>query len=105
MSATPPPEFERLVTQCRATLDSPSGNSLRADQILLLFRQLIPECEKQLERTHARESFTTGCLRHLKNIFGASSGGSNGKRSWHRNLDQDLKTALISAHSFIHRHK
>ena len=96
---------EKLAIQSRATLDSQSGSSLRQGNMLTEHRQLVGILEELIEHTHIRESFTMGILRHLRNIFNGSSTGSNGKRSWRRNLDQDLKTALISAHSFIHRHK
>ncbi len=98
-------EAEDLIAQCRATFDSHHGNPLRSDRISMLCRQLVGVAEKLTEREHIRESFTKGTLRHLRSIFAASSTGTNGHRSWRRNLDQDLKTALISAHSFIHRHK
>src|ERR1700722_1021344 len=105
MSNSLPERFERLVIQCRATLDSPNGNPLRIDQILSSFRQLVPLAEEMVEHTHVRETFLAHVLRHLKNIFASSSTGTNGQRSWIRDIPQSLKTALITAHSFFHRHR
>lgn len=100
-----PERAERLITQCRATSDSHHSNPLRTGRLMSEHRQLLQLCEELFEERQIRESFIEQVLRYLRNIFNSFSGGSNGRRSWNRDIPQAGKTALISAHSFIHRHK
>lgn len=98
-------QAERLATLCRATLDSPSGNPLRTANMISEHRQMVAMLEELIEFQHGYESIHQRLLRLVKNLLDASSTGSNGTRSWRKDLPQPVKTVLILIHEFIKRRR
>ena len=96
---------ERLVIQCRATLDSPHGTPLRIEKMISEHRQMVTMLEEHIEFHRGYELVHVRLSRLALNLLNAFSTGSNGSRSWMKGIHQSGKTALILIHDFLQRRK
>jgi hypothetical protein len=98
-------KHERLVAQCRATLDSPPGTPLRIDKMISQHRELVTAFEEHLEFHRGYARVHLGIYRLVKKLLDAFSTGSNGHRSWVKGIHPSGKTALVLIQQFLQQRR